>query len=147
MSERQCRDSRDWYYSFFVMLFRRCIAFGENTPCATSICSLTKVICTFGCSWPESNCDDSEVRSQRKKIVIVHNIFSFKPRARFRPSIVPLPHVYRKPRLLNDHLLHRSACPISISFNCSSTLFDTCLAINVSSQSAKTLTWYKRTAV
>jgi hypothetical protein len=102
-----------------------------NIPCATSICILTKVICTFGCGWPESNCDDSEVRSQRKTIVIVHNVFSIKPRARFRPSIVPLPHVYRKPRLLNDHLLHRSACPISISFSCSSTLFGTCLAISV----------------
>jgi hypothetical protein len=74
----------------------------EYKSCATGICARTKVICTFGRGWTESTCDDSEVRSQQqKKIVFVHNVFSINgqlsmcsfstPRARFRPSIVPLP--------------------------------------------------------
>jgi hypothetical protein len=74
----------------------------EYTSCATGICARTKAICTFGRGWAESNCDDSEVHSQQQKeIVFVHNVFSINsqlsmcsfstPRARFRPSIVPLP--------------------------------------------------------
>jgi hypothetical protein len=78
----------------------------------------------FGRGWPESNCDDSEVCSwQQKEIVFVHNVFSirsqllmfsFSKSRRFRPSIEPPPTPRRKPRLLKDHLLHRSACTTSL---------------------------------